>query len=97
MVPDTDLGKMAAIGYCFGGMAVLEMARDGQNLGSPCKISLGKFLRETVCRANRGRATLDGWDNTRSACLARRDGLFIDGSHLNASPASWPSKTYHAW
>jgi dienelactone hydrolase len=31
IVPNTDLGKMAAIGYCFGGMAVLEMARDGQN------------------------------------------------------------------
>ena len=30
-VPNTDLGKMAAIGYCFGGMNVLEMARDGQN------------------------------------------------------------------
>ena len=30
-VPNTDLGKLAAIGYCFGGMAVLEMARDGQN------------------------------------------------------------------
>ena len=30
-VPNTDLSKMAAIGYCFGGMAVLEMARDGQN------------------------------------------------------------------
>ena len=30
-VPKTDLGKMAAIGYCFGGMTVLEMARDGQN------------------------------------------------------------------
>jgi dienelactone hydrolase len=30
-VPNTDLSKMAAIGYCFGGLAVLEMARDGQN------------------------------------------------------------------
>jgi dienelactone hydrolase len=30
-VPNTDLSKLAAIGYCFGGMAVLEMARDGQN------------------------------------------------------------------
>jgi len=30
-VPNTDLGKLAAIGYCFGGLAVLEMARDGQN------------------------------------------------------------------
>ena len=30
-VPNTDLGRLAAIGYCFGGLAVLEMARDGQN------------------------------------------------------------------
>jgi dienelactone hydrolase len=30
-VPNTDLSKMGAIGYCFGGLAVLEMARDGQN------------------------------------------------------------------
>ena len=30
-VPNTDLSKMAAIGYCFGRLAVLEMARDGQN------------------------------------------------------------------
>jgi dienelactone hydrolase len=30
-VPNTDLGRLAAIGYCFGGMTVLEMARDGQN------------------------------------------------------------------
>src|SRR5580704_13067379 len=25
------VSKLAAIGYCFGGMVVLEMARDGQN------------------------------------------------------------------
>ena len=29
-MPNTDLGKLAAIGYCFGGLAVLEMVRDGQ-------------------------------------------------------------------
>jgi dienelactone hydrolase len=30
-IPNTDLSKMATIGYCFGGMNALEMARDGQN------------------------------------------------------------------
>ena len=30
-VANTDLSRLAAIGYCFGGMTVLEMARDGQN------------------------------------------------------------------
>ena len=30
-LPNTDLSRLGAIGYCFGGMAVLEMARDGQN------------------------------------------------------------------
>jgi dienelactone hydrolase len=27
--PDVDAGKIAAIGYCFGGMCVLELARSG--------------------------------------------------------------------
>lgn len=30
--PDTDGGRMAAIGYCFGGGVVLEMARGGVDL-----------------------------------------------------------------
>ena len=30
-LPNIDTNKLAAIGYCFGGLAVLEMARDGQN------------------------------------------------------------------
>ena len=30
--PLSDDGKIAAIGYCFGGMAVLELARSGENL-----------------------------------------------------------------
>ncbi len=28
-LPETDAGKVAAIGYCFGGTAVLELARSG--------------------------------------------------------------------
>jgi dienelactone hydrolase len=28
----TDAGKLAAIGYCFGGMTVLELARDGADV-----------------------------------------------------------------
>jgi dienelactone hydrolase len=28
-VPEVDSGRLAAIGYCFGGMTVLEMARSG--------------------------------------------------------------------
>jgi len=31
--PDVDTAKLGAIGYCFGGMTVLEMARDG----APCR------------------------------------------------------------
>jgi dienelactone hydrolase len=31
-LPGTDTGKVAAIGYCFGGMAVLELARDGADM-----------------------------------------------------------------
>ena len=31
-LPNTDTGKLAAMGYCFGGLTVLEMARDGLDL-----------------------------------------------------------------
>jgi len=31
-IPGTDAGKIAAIGYCFGGMTVLELARDGADV-----------------------------------------------------------------
>lgn len=31
-LPGTDAGKTAAIGYCFGGMTVLELARDGADV-----------------------------------------------------------------
>jgi dienelactone hydrolase len=30
--PETDAGKLAAIGYCFGGTTVLELARSGAEL-----------------------------------------------------------------
>jgi dienelactone hydrolase len=52
-LPNTDLSKVAAIGYCFGGMAVLEMARDGQDLkgvvsfhgvlATPLPLTAGKY------------------------------------------------------
>lgn len=31
--PETDASKTAAIGYCFGGMTVLELARSGAEVG----------------------------------------------------------------
>jgi dienelactone hydrolase len=31
-VPQVDAGRLAAIGFCFGGSAVLELARDGADL-----------------------------------------------------------------
>lgn len=30
--PQVDVGRLAAIGYCFGGTAVLELARSGANI-----------------------------------------------------------------
>jgi len=32
--PETDPGRLAAIGYCFGGTTVLELARSGADLAS---------------------------------------------------------------
>ncbi len=34
-MPQVDAGRMAAIGFCFGGSVVLELARDGADLAKP--------------------------------------------------------------
>jgi dienelactone hydrolase len=44
-VQNTDLSKLAAIGYCFGGMVVLEMARDATGSSAPCS------TKSYLCRA----------------------------------------------
>ena len=44
-VPKTDLGRMAAIGYCFGGMTVLEMARDDRMILRAWSASMACWLR----------------------------------------------------
>jgi dienelactone hydrolase len=37
--PHVDPGKISAIGYCWGGMVVLNMARSGANLGAVVAIA----------------------------------------------------------
>jgi dienelactone hydrolase len=73
-VPNTDVSRLAAIGYCFGGMAVLEMARDGQNdlagvvsfhgvLATPTPLNAARHRR-----SNRARRHDDGlWNEMRDA------------------------------
>jgi dienelactone hydrolase len=37
----TDTGRVAAIGYCFGGTTVLELARSGANIAGVCTFHAG--------------------------------------------------------
>jgi dienelactone hydrolase len=46
--PDVD-GRIAAVGYCFGGMAVLELARGGAPLAGTVSVHGGL---ETTCPAD---------------------------------------------
>jgi len=44
--PETDAGKMAAIGYCFGGATVLELARAGADLKAVVGFHSGLYASE---------------------------------------------------
>jgi dienelactone hydrolase len=41
-VPEVDAGKLAAVGYCYGGAAVLELARSGADLA--CTVGFHSLL-----------------------------------------------------
>ena len=87
-LPNTDLGKMAAIGYCFGGMIVLEMARDGQNdlngvvsfhgvLATPMPLKAAPITaRSWCCTASTIRScrTIRPWRSGRKCAMPRRTG-----------------------
>lgn len=91
-VPGCDSARLAAIGFCFGGLCVLDVARAG--LDVRCVVSFhGIFGRPDYANVQPIRAGIlvcHGWDDP----LAQPESVTALATELTASGADWQIHAY---
>ena len=89
---EVDPDKVAAIGFCFGGLCVLDLARTGEDLAgvvsfhglfAPPGNTTGKVAKARVL-------ALHGWDDP----MARPDSVLALTDELTAMGADWQLHAY---
>ena len=91
-LPDVDANRVAAIGFCFGGLCVLDLARTGEDvagvvslhglLGAPGNTADNKISAKVLA--------LHGWDDP----MATPDHVKALASELTAMGADWQLHAY---
>ena len=87
-----DAGKVAAIGFCFGGLCVLDMARTGADLAGVVSFH-GLFAPAGNTEGNTIRAkvlALHGWDDPMST----PENVLALSEELTAMGADWQLHAY---
>jgi dienelactone hydrolase len=91
-LPEVDARRIAAIGFCFGGMCVLDLARSGADIRGV--VSLHALLKPTGLPSPRKIPAkvlmLQGYDDP----LAPPDDLLAIGKELTAAGADWQLHAY---
>jgi len=90
--PEVDAGRVAAIGFCFGGLCVLDIARTGADLAGVVSFH-GLFSAPGSTAGNRVRArilALHGWDDP----MATPDAVLGLASELTSLGADWQLHAY---
>jgi len=90
--PEIDASRVAAIGYCFGGLSVLDIARTGEPIAGVVSFH-GMFDAPGNTGSNRIQArilALHGWDNP----LATPDQVVALGEELTGMGADWQLHGY---
>ena len=90
--PEVDADSVAAIGYCFGGLCVLDLARTGADLAGVVSFH-GLFAPPGNTGGNTIRArilALHGWDDP----MATPDSVFALAEELTAMRADWQLHAY---
>lgn len=97
--PEVDASKVAAIGFCFGGLCVLDIARTGEDLAGVVSFH-GLFAAPGNTEGNSIKArilALHGWDDP----MAKPDDAVALGRELTAMGADWQlhafGNTMHAF
>ena len=90
--PEVDAGRIAAIGFCFGGKCVLDMARAGLPIRGGVSLH-GVYDRpdyDSVAPITVPLLVCHGWDDP----LAPPDALVALGQELTAANADWQIHAY---
>ena len=90
--PEVDADKVGAIGFCFGGLCVLDIARTGEDLAGVVSFH-GLFHPPGNTRGNSIKAkvlVLHGWDDP----LATPDDVNSLASEMSAMGADWQLHAY---
>ena len=90
--PEVNAGSIGAIGFCFGGLCVLDLARTGADIAGVVSFH-GLFDPPGNTRGNRIRAkvlALHGWDDP----LATPDAVEALATELTAQGADWQIHAY---
>jgi dienelactone hydrolase len=90
--PEVDAGRAAAIGFCFGGLCVLDIARSGAELAGVVSFH-GLLVSPGNTDGNRARArvlVLHGWDDP----MATPDAVLNLATEMTALGADWQLHAY---
>ena len=90
--PEVDAAKTAAIGFCFGGLSVLDLARTGADVAGVVSLH-GIFVPPGNTAGNRMRAkvlALHGWEDP----LATPEEVTGLATELTAMGADWQIHAY---
>lgn len=90
--PEVDASSIAAIGFCFGGLCVLDIARTGAEIAGVVSFH-GLFTPPGNTGGNTIQArvlALHGWDDP----LAKPDAVLALASELTAMDADWQVHGY---
>lgn len=88
-----DTGRIAVIGYCFGGLCALDVARTGTDAVRGVAAFHGLFTPPDVGAQGAIRAkvlALHGWDDP----LARPDDVLAFAAEMTAAGADWQLHAY---
>ena len=90
--PEVDVGRVAAIGFCFGGLCVLDVARTGEDLAGVVSFH-GLFDSPGNTRGNSIKAKvliLHGWDDP----MAKPAAVNSLAREMSAMGADWQLHAY---
>lgn len=91
-LPEVDARKLAAIGFCFGGLCVLDLARNGADLRGVASFHglLSPPPTRKDCRFDGSVLVLHGWEDP----MAPPEQLTALGRELTALGADWQLHAY---